>query len=193
MNKQTATYNASDVYEAFVEKLLKENPDYWVTYRQIRTPTVWKRGPNNTVVEVMSQKRWLRIVNVYFLMGRKKVIAGERFILGHRLGAIQARTIARNFNNKQINWSETRKQPFTIDPVTGRRKWSKIIYHMSETYCRIAWEQLRCLENETYYMFKPSKGNGSGKGFSKEFSMALKANPLLATKYKQFNHELSID
>lgn len=193
MNKKTATHNASDVYKAFVQKLLQDNPEYWAIAKRGEPISVWRKGPNKTVVEVISQTRWMLIVNTYFMMARKKVIAGGRFNLGHRLGAIQARTVTRSFHNKQINWQETLKQPIIDDPVTGKKKRAKIIYHMADRYSRIAWEQLKTIANETYYKFKPSKGNSTGKGFAREFSAALKADPLLEFKYKQFNNELPIN
>lgn len=193
MNKKTATYNASDVYRAFVEEFIKNNPDHWKGFKGDRTPNIYKKGPNDTVIVVMTQARWMKIVNLYYLMARKKVIAGERFNLGHRLGAIQARTIARNFNNKQIDWAETKKQPWVIDETTGKRKRARIVYHMSDEYSRIAWEKLGSISNETFYKFKPCKGNAVGKGFAREFSAALKADPLLARKYKQHRDELPIN
>jgi hypothetical protein len=199
MNKKTATHNPSDVYEAFAQLVLKENPEAWPKHSRVKKRknneifVMKKAGSIMVPEEIISIERWLRIVNLYYLLARKKVIAGGKFRFGHRLGVIQARTVSRNFNNKQVNWAETKKQPMVVDPETGKRKRAKIIYHTSETYCRIAWEKLGAITNERVYKFKPSKGNRSGKGFSGEFCAALRADPLLETRYKQFINELSFD
>lgn len=196
MNKKTATHNPSDVYEAFAQIILNENPEAWPKHSRIKkrkNNQIFVHKKIGEVEEVISIERWLRIVNLYYLLARRKVIAGEKFRFGHRLGIIQARTVSRNFKNKQVNWAETKKQPMVIDPVTGKKKRARVIYHTSETYSRIAWEKLGAITNERVYKFKPSKGNRSGKGFSGEFCAALKADPLLQTKYKQFINELSFD
>lgn len=195
MNTKTATYNATDVYETWVDNLLKENKTFWT-----RSSLAKKRKrefiftKNNKVVgspiEVMSFTRWYKIVSLYFLLARKEVIKGRRIRLGYRLGAIRARTISRNFKNKQINWNETKKQPLVLDPVTKKMKRQRIIYHTSETYSRIAWEKLGSITNETYYKFVPSQGTKARGGFKQEFKTALKENPLLETQYKQCINEL---
>lgn len=196
MNKKTATHNPSDIYEAFAQILLAEDPESWPKHsreKKRKNNQICRRKGERETEEVISIERWLKIINLYYLMARKKVIAGERFKFGHRLGAIQARTVSRNFKNKQVNFNETKKQPIIVDPVTGKTRREKVIYHTSETYSRIAWERLGSITNERIYNFKPSKGNRSGKGFTGEFSAAIKADPLLETKYKQFINELCLD
>lgn len=192
MNKATATYNASDVYEKWVDQLLKINPDYWTkaSVRKKRRREFVYRKNRDQVIEVMTFTRWLKIVHIYFLMARQEVIKGRRVKLGHRMGAIRARRISRNFKNKQVNWAETMKQPYTINPETGRRKYERMIYYTSETYCRIAWERLGSIPNETIYKFVPSQGGKERGGFRRDFVMALNANPLLQTQYKQYIDEL---
>lgn len=198
MNKTTATYNASDIWEVWLDKMLEKHPEYWVIsnrktkrkreflYRRFKK----KKDPVALPKEVMSFSRWLKIVNLYYLMARQEVVKGKRIRLGHKLGAIQARRVSRNFKNKQVNWGETLKQPYTINPETGRRKFEKMIYHTSETYCRIAWEKLRSITNESYYEFIPSQGGKDRGGFQRDFITALKENPLLETQYKQCTYEL---
>lgn len=197
MNKNKSTYNSTDVYEALIKELMRDNPDFWVKGSKKKKRKIEflyrDNKKNKEVEEVINFTRWLKIINLYYLLGRKKVIQGERFKLGHRLGAIQARTIARNFKKKSINWSETKKQPLITDPVTGKQKRARIVHHTSETYSRIAWEKLRSIPNEKLYQFVPSQGSMTRGGFKQEFKMALKNNPLLQTQYKQFTHELRMD
>lgn len=195
MNKQTSTFNATDVYSKLVDKLLRENPTWWSISKGTKTRSVMRKLGNGIVQEVISQKRFMQVINLYYLVARKKIIRGESVRISHRLGIIQARTIQRNFNNKQVNWAETKKQPFVTDPVTGKVKRARVIYHMEDTYSRIGWERPKGggIANEIYYQFKPAQGNSAGKGFTGEFSAALKADPLLQFRYKQFNDELSTD
>jgi hypothetical protein len=192
MNKTTATYNASDVYQAWLDKMLELNPKWWTMPNRAtrRKRDALFRVKDHCTEEVMTFARWYKMVSMYYLVARQEVIKGRRIQLGHRLGAIQARRVSRNFKNKQINWGETSKYPYIIDPVTGKRKYEKIIYHTSETYCRIAWERTRTLINERSYKFVPSQGGKHRGGFRRDFILALKANPLLETQYKQFINEL---
>jgi hypothetical protein len=204
MNKNTATHYPSDIYEKWVDKFLQENPDCWSgSSRQKKRKREFiyrsqdikirkkKLNQGKEVVTEMSFSRWLKIIEVYYLLARKDIINGRKVSLGHRLGRIRARTVSRNFKNKQINWVETKKQPLIPDPnIPGKLKRERIIYHTSETYCRIAWEKLRNIPNESVYKFIPS-GEGANKGgFKKEFKTALKENPLLKTQYKQCINEL---
>lgn len=194
MNKKTATHNASDVYNAWIIQMIQENPDFWIKYskaKKRKNEFLYKKSlQKDEVIEVMSFTRWLRIIELYFLLARKAVIEGERVKLDHRLGGIRARTISRNFKKKSINFNETRKQPKVFDPITNRWHREKIIYFTSDTYSKIAWEKLGSITNETLYKFIPSQGNKARGGFKQEFKMALKANPLLPTKFKQCINEL---
>jgi hypothetical protein len=195
MNKTATTYNATDVWEVWLKKYLAENPKYWMAActiaRKKHKKIVYRvNTKTKNTEEVMTFDRWYKIVQVYFLMARKEVIKGKRIRLGHRLGAIQARTVARNFKNKQVDWGKTMKQPYTINPETGRRKFEKMIYHTSPTYSKIAWEKLYSIKHETYYKFSPSQGGKNRGGFQRDFINALRDNPLLETQYKQYHNEL---
>jgi hypothetical protein len=195
MNKTTATHNSKDVYESYARKLLGYE-GYWAKYdrkKKHKMGSICRLGKNKTVVEVISLDRWAKITKLYFLLARRRVIQGETLKLGHRLGVLRARTVARNFKNKQVNFHETKKQPLIEDPITGKMKRAKIIYFNSDTYSRIAWEKARQLPNERIYKFIPSQGTNSRGGFKQEFKAALKADPLLETRYKQFTHELLLD
>lgn len=201
MNTKTATYNASDIWEKWLDKMLRENPEFWTkssrsTKRKRQYLYKHKKpsrrksiiAPLTPVDEVMEFSRWYRIVTLYYLLARKEIIKGNKVMFSHRIGTIRARTVSRNFKKKMINWAETKKQPIVEDPVTGKKHRAKKIYYTSESYSRIKWEKLKSLKNEKSYKFEPSKG--SAGGFRKEFKMALKADPLLETRYKQFLDEL---
>lgn len=207
MNKTTATYNASDVYEKWVDKFLQEHPECWTSgnrstrrrrefiFRSRKIRLRGKKVDNQgmEVEEVMRFLRYMRIVKLYYLIARREVIKGEKVRLGHRLGCIRARTVSRNWKKKRIDWNATKKQPLIEDPITGKKRRERIIYHTSETYCRIGWERVKSITNETYYKFTPSKVKGGTAGFKGDFKRALKENPLLATKYKQYIYDPIID
>lgn len=205
MNKKTSTYYPGDVYEKWVDKFLQENPDYWAgacrskkrkrefIYRSqnIRKDKGNKPNQGKEVVTEMSFSRWLKIVEVYYLLARKDIIQGKKVSFGYRLGRIRARTVSRNFKNKQINWVETKKQPLIPNPdKPGKLKRERVIYFTSETYSKIAWEKIRSIPNEAMYKFVPSGGGKRRGGFKNEFKTALNENPLLAKQYKQFINEL---
>lgn len=187
------TFGIKDIYIAMATKLLKENPEYWakkdrsssVKYGYIYT----KRG--DRVVEVMSYRRFMKVVRRYFTFARKRVIAGMSVNLGSNLGRVQARCITRNFKKKVINWEATMARPKELDVATGKMK-RKMVYFVNDTYSRIKWEQLGKIANESVYKFYPSGGNRPGKGFKREFSTALHQDPLLERKFKQFKNGLQL-
>lgn len=196
MNKTTATHNATDIWEVWLDNYLKENPECWTTScrakRRSREFVYRQHGkiPRQDYEEVMSFTRWLLIIRTYYLVARKEVIKGRKIRFGHNIGGIRARRISRNFKNKTVNWNETNKQPYTINPETGKKKFERMIYYTSDTYCRIAWEKSKNLLNKTYYKFVPSRGSKARGGFRQEFVESIKSDPLLQTKYKQFINEL---
>jgi hypothetical protein len=194
MNKTATTYNATDVWEVWVDQFLKDNPGCWPkasVAKKRRREYIYRHNlKNKATEEVMTFTRWLRIIHTYYLIARKEIVKGKRIRFGHRLGAIQARTVARNFKNKQIDWEKTLKQPYTINPETGRRKFEKMIYHTSPTYSKIAWEKLYSIKHVPYYKFSPSQGGKNRGGFQRDFITALRENPLLETQYKQYRDEL---
>lgn len=194
-NSEKVTFNATDVWLAYVRYLLDEHPDWWSTYSRKKrmTGAVYRkvvRGGVPGVEEVISFDRFMAIIKTYYLQAREHVIKGEVFHLGHSLGRIAARTISRNFKNRKVNFYETKKQPKVWDEEKQRWRPEKIIYYTNDEYSRIAWEKLSKLPNEKSYKFTPSRGNKTGKGFARAFSAALKMDPLLARKYKQYTTEL---
>lgn len=195
MHKTTVTLHASDVYQLFVDELLKEHPNYWTKdsrQKKRKREFIYRKRKEPTVETVMTFERFHKILQVYFTLAKKKVIEGKMLKLGHRLGVIRARTISRSFKNRKVDWVETKKQPLVIDPVTGKMKRAQVIYFDSDTYSRIAWEKMRRISNISLYKFVPSQGGKNSGGFKFEFKQALKNDPLLETRYKQFVNELSI-
>jgi hypothetical protein len=190
MNKDKTTYNSADLYQYFVQELLKNNPNYWSKKtngrRKSRIPNAYiYTKQNGQVIEVFSFSRWTEVVKLYHLLGRKKVIDGHPLPLGANLGDILGRTISRFHGKKAINFSETKKQPMVLDPETGKMKRERIIYYDSDTYCRIAWKKLKRITNERIYKFQAAQGNAPGKGFTGEFSTALREDPILYTRFEQ--------
>lgn len=202
MNKTTATHNTPDIYQALVDQLMKDHPDYWTRTqkenenKKMTRPHVPRAfvyvKTSNSVKEVISSTRHTAIIKLYFMLAREKVIRGEVLQLGQRLGKIRARRLTRYHGRKYIDWNQTKKQKKITDPVTGKIKYEKIIYFTSDTYCRVVWKKLGQIMNESLYTFVPSKGNRAGKGFKGQFSTALKENALLANKFEQQTRDINI-
>lgn len=195
MCNEKVNLGSAEMYQHFIGLLLKEHPEYWTKKvngpHKSRTPNAFvytKKG--NQVIEVFSYARWQKIVNTYYLLARKHVIDGGELNLGANLGVIKARTISRYHGNRKINFSETRKQPLIFDPAQNKMVRERIIYYDSDTYSRIAWKKLKRIPNERMYKFQPAQGASAGKGFTGEFSTALKENPILETRYEQKLSEL---
>jgi len=78
------------------------------------------------------------------------LLEGKRFNLGHKLGAIYIKRIARNFSKPQINWHETMKL---------RKAGEEVFVYYTEDYYRFSWEKSRCVvANRSVYCFEPTKG-----------------------------------
>lgn len=183
---ESYTYNLKDLWAAYVNKALAENPDWWALYdtkRKVKKGLLFKRNAKGKPVEVMTSIRFNRIIRTYNMQVRRAVIDGYIVSLGAGLGNLAARRVPRNFKKKVVNWQETYKDS-PIDPETGERKW-KLRYYVSDYYSRVKWEKLCRITNEKNYSFDPCKGN-NGKGFKGEFSMAQRLDPSLQFKYKQY-------
>lgn len=193
MDKYGTTYGISDMYQALADKILKDNPDYWSTrdkHLHIRHGFIYAKSKDR-VIEIMSYSRFVKVAKIYFLLARKRIIAGHTVNIGSRLGFMQARTVTRNFKNKQINWKETLARPRQLNE-NGEMRYKKV-YYTSDTYSRIKWEKNYAVANRKVYNFKPAGGNGPGKGFKGEFTQALRNDSLLETKYKQFRNGKRVD
>jgi hypothetical protein len=192
MNKLGTTFGAKDIYIEMAEKILKNNPEYWSKKDK---PSKVKHGfiyakRNNVVVEIMSYRRFMKVIKKYFILARKRVTAGHTINLGSKLGRITPMTIARNFKNKVVNWKATKAKP-KVPNEHGVLK-RKMVYYTSDTYSRVKWEKYSKVPNQSVYTFDPCGGNGPGKGFKGEFSTALIQNPLLEKKFKQYKNDLQL-
>lgn len=183
--KTNSIFNCKEVYQAYADKLLKDNPGYWGQYGQrIKNAKVFAHK-GREVVEVISYDRFKEIVDKYFERARYYIIEGYEFNLGNSLGKIAARRVERNFKNKVINYAETSKQP-----KNEHGKPTRIIYHTEPDWCRIGWKKTGKVKNMHMYAFKPTPHDGQGKGFKYEFNQALQNNKLLRYRYEYFPYIL---
>jgi hypothetical protein len=177
-------FRGAEIYKQYANKILKENPTYWGQYGQRMRNHIIYAKQGNSVIEVISYNRFMAILDTYFERARHYIIEGWELNLGNDLGVIAARRVERNFCKKIINHYATSLQP--KDPTTG--KASRVIYHTEPDWCRIGWKKSGKVANAKFYKFVPTPHDGQGKGFKKEFTDALKNNPLLRYRYEYFKH-----
>lgn len=173
-----------DIYQAYVAKLLQDNPNYWTRYAN-KTRNYWvyrtvHTSERNYVETVISYPEFRNIVEQYFTRAKDYIIMGHSLNIGANVGIIEARRVERNFGNKSVNFNETLKQPYGED---GKRK---VIYYDDDDWIRIGWEKTDNIPNCGIYRFIPTHGDMRGGGFKVEFSRANKRNPLLKYKYRYF-------
>lgn len=181
-----------DIYQAYVKKLLRENPTYWTRYDK-HTRNYWvfrtvKEGGQSRVDTVISYAEFRSIIEHYFNRAKDYIIMGSTLNMGSQIGYIAARRVERNFSKKIVNFYETAKQPKTPE---GRP--SKIIYWEDDDWIRIGWEKTTQIANIGVYKFTPTHDDMRGGGFRREFSDANKRNPLLKYKYRYFPYVMDID
>lgn len=179
-----------DIYQAYVIKLLRENPTYWTRYSN-KVKNYWvyrsvKTAGKNYVETVISYPQFRNIVEQYFTRAKDYIILGASINMGSNIGIIAARRVERNFSKRLINFAESAKYK---DPTTG--KYTKIIFYDDDDWLRIGWEKTNNLANSGVYKFMPTPNDMHGGGFKREFSRANQRNPLLKYKYKfyPFIHE----
>lgn len=174
-----------DIYQAYVKKLLRDNPSYWTRYAN-KISNYWvyravKTADKNYVETVISYPEFRNIIEQYFTRAKDYIILGHALNIGANVGIIEARRVERNFAHKIVDFNETMKQPIGED---GKRV--KIIYFDDDDWIRIGWIKTDNIPNRGLYKFKPTCADMRGGGFKAELSRANKRNPLLKYKYRYF-------
>ena len=119
-------YGAKDMYQAFVKK----NPDTDITYPLYRT-----------------------ILEKFNVKVADRILDGEVFNLGHRLGIIFIKKIRRAPKSKVINWNETH----LMWEEQGEKKG--FVYYTDDFYFRWNWEKRKAqVKNKSVYKFQPTGG-----------------------------------
>lgn len=176
-------FTMKDVYVSYAEELLK-NSEYTSRYdriRKVRHGFIFKKVGSRLEL-VISWTIWKTIVESYFFRAKEKIIQGKELAIGSRIGRIRGARIQRNMENKEVDRGATRrlnKKDENGNPI--------IVYHTSEDYCRVEWVKTGELKNQRLYGFTTAATNTkSGKGFKKEFSDALLADPFLKFRYAYY-------
>lgn len=127
-------YSTKDAYKAY----LKKNPKTTVTYALYK-----------------------HIIAEFNKKVAEKVLDGQVFNMGHRLGSIRIKRIPRSFNKPAIDWYETNK--------LKEQGIKKLVYYTDEYYFRWNWDKHRCMvKNKSVYTFSPTAGkNGNRKALVK--------------------------
>lgn len=140
---------AKDMYKAYVNL----NPDTDITYPLYRT-----------ILETFNKKL------------ADRILEGEKFNLGHRLGYIYIKKIKRTPSSKVINWSETK----ALWKEEGIKKG--FVYYTDDYYYRWNWEKKKAqVKNKSVYKFVPTGGK---LGLKNKLVKVLKSNPFASTLYK---------
>lgn len=178
-------HTLKEVYQIYAEKLLKANPTWWGKYSKplkIHKCYIYAKESGKLVLK-MSWELFKEIIQRFYHKCKEAIIQGESLNLGSGIGRIQAIRVERNFSNPVVNWGETYKS--NIRDAEG--KLVKV-YYTNEDYCRIQWQKYGSLQNETNYNFDPAGRNMlTGKGFKREFSLAITKDPFLKYRYKFYN------
>jgi len=173
------------IYNAYVDKLLAANPQWWVKANKSLKMTkgyVYGLEKGKPVLK-MSWQLWKEIVTSYYHKAKDAIIQGETLKLGSGLGNILAIRVERTFSNKVVDWGATYKLN-----LRDEKGMLKRVFYTDDDYCRIKWQKFGMVPNEKNYKFNPaSKHTDTGKGFKQEFVQALLANPMLKYKYKFTN------
>ena len=186
--------------------------DYASKFMASRTGYILRKGNTNgaryqemeivheqTGEVIMSFSRWYNIVSVFFETAKIKIIEGHRLNMG-RTGTIYPKRIERNFHNKKVDWKATNERPKVWSEQKQKMVPDKLIFHVSNDYCRIAWWKYnKWAPVRLGRKFVPTKSSSttSGRkdkiGFKEQFSRALQKNPALKYKYVYCPYNLDVD
>lgn len=184
-------YNVRELYQFFVDELLKKHPEYWpqnnrnhsgIKRYYIKEYVAKPNGKGVYIREVINYKRYRAIIEEYFKLAVDRIIAGEVLALGHNLGRIAGRRCDRNFNNPKVDFKAT-KLLNEMQP-NGRLK---AVFFTDPYWVRIGWEKPEKVKNKVRsYQFDPTDGDTRTPGFRQKFSKANEADKLLQFRYKYF-------
>ncbi len=179
-----------DIWIAYAQKQLKENPTWWSKYSGSSSCSHYSIGyttPAGIKVEVMNYTKFRKTIEYFFDRAKRAIIQGDCINMTSRVGKICVKRIERDFRKgkqRRIDWAKTRKQPKVWDEEKQKLVYERVIYFTGNDWCRIAWIKNRALTNETVYEFLPAARNSAGtSGFKYEFSEAQRQDPLLKYQY----------
>ena len=86
----------------------------------------------------------------------ERILEGQVFNMGQRLGSIRIKKITRTFNKPTIDWGETNR--------LKKQGIKKLVYYTDDYYYRWNWDKHRCLvKNKSVYTFAPTAGSRGNK------------------------------
>jgi hypothetical protein len=106
----------------------------------------------------------------------ERILDGDKFNMGHRLGNLYIKKIRRTPSSKVIDWNETRRMWEDQGFKEG------FVYYTDEYYYRWNWEKRKAqIKNKSVYKFIPTGGK---LGIKRKLVERLRSNPFAATNYK---------
>ncbi len=129
-----------------------------------------KNNPGSDVTYTL----YKHILVEFYKKASKKILEGETFNLGHKLGSIRIKKVERNFNRPTINWHETNK--------LKEQGINKHVYFTDPYWFRWAWDKSTvALRNKSVYKFSPTEGKNGNK---KMLVRMLKTDEFAQLNYK---------
>lgn len=193
--EKPVTYHIKDIWEAYSLKLLATHsqwfsanpPEYDKVYTGVVNSSIAGKAINEkgklTMVEMFNYKKFKEVVETFFELAKEEVVQGNALDMMHGIGVICARRIERNHKSRSVDFNKTKQQPKVWNEEKQRWMRSRIIYFTGDDYCRIGWQKMGKLKNETVYEFQITRKCPNGRGFDQQLSSALIKNPLLKYKY----------
>lgn len=185
MPLKTKSKVVKDLYIAYADNFLKENPDCWSTYKEHTKHYVIYRKVGTKITEVINYPRFRKIVETWCSKATDYIIEGEKVSFGYELGYLAARVVERNFSNRVVDWGRTKKRRIELGQPDNKKI---LIYYTDQDWCRVGWVKSYRTRNIALYKFVPAGKTIKGDSFIQRFSKAIQTRPTLKQRYEQFKY-----
>lgn len=129
-----------------------------------------KNNPNTTITYTL----YKHIISQFNKKVSERVLDGEVFNMGYKLGTIRIKKIPRTFNKLSVDWGETNR--------LKKQGIKQLVYYTDDYYYRWNWDKNRCLvKNKSVYTFAPTAGL---KGNRRKLVSRLKSDEFAFMNYK---------
>lgn len=183
----STTLSAHDVFKAYAQKLVKENPELKIrSHNGVSSYLVVK--PDKTVL--IDFKTFKQVLALYNTKAGTKLINGYSINLLNGLGYLYVARIKRSLIakpklNKGLSY-KLRKELLEKGELT-RDNWKR--YYTDDDYVKVMWfkpsytrANVAGFDNVIFYKFLPAGGN-KGKGFKQRLSVSIRHKSELLALY----------
>lgn len=167
------THTVIDMYRAWCEKTLAENPEYTKGYdHHMRMPNI-KVIYNKKGDIVMNYTMFRSILETYNLSAMEMVIHGQSMDISGNIGYLYGARI-------EVSFSKVRPDVIATCQIRRKKPDHPVIYKTDDEYLRVKWKRIKPMNNGSTYMFELAKG------MKKKFSEANRNNIAIRAQYKFF-------